>query len=77
MKPKILPLEFHDYTVLPKSPGLKFVLFRIEDKGKLIGFDYGFANFENGIFEQVADGQSVITTKVIKWCTLPDPKLLF
>jgi hypothetical protein len=76
MKPKILPLSFYDTTVTPKEPGLKNVLFRIEfeQTGQLIGFDWGYANFEKGKFEELL--QEKRRAKVVKWAEMPDPQLI-
>ncbi len=77
MSKKILPLEFHDYASLPKDEGLKMVMFRLEDTEttKLIGYDWGFANFSNGEFEVMeTDG---VKAWVVKWAVLPHPKILF
>lgn len=76
MKPRILPISFYDTTVLPKEPGLKTVLFRIEfeETGRFIGFDWGFANYENGVFEEL--NQEKRRAKVVKWAEMPDPQLI-
>lgn len=74
MKPKILPLSFYDITVKPKEDGLKNVLFRIDQSGQFVGFDWGFANFEQGQFEELSqDGR---TAKVVKWAEMADPQLI-
>lgn len=76
MKGKILALEFFSHTHKPQKDGLKFVLFRLDEResGKLIGFDYGFANFENDNFEEMGDEQR--RAWVVKWAEMPDPQLL-
>ncbi len=72
MSKKILPLEFHDFTVKPSEPGIKFVMFRLDRDGKMLGYEWGMANyFENGTFETITtDG---ITARVMKWAHLPSP----
>lgn len=74
MKPKILPLSFNDYSVAPKEPGLKHVLFRIEDikTADFIAFDWGYANFEDGKWEQLIVENRLAT--VVKWSEIPDPQ---
>lgn len=75
MKPKTLSLLFFDYLTLPKSPGMKYVLFRIEDlTGKFIGFDWGMGNFENGKFEELVEGER--RAWVVKWAEMPNPQLI-
>lgn len=76
MKGKILALEFFTYEHKPKEPGLKFVLFRLDDRatGKLVGFDYGFANFENDAFEEMGDQHR--RAWVVKWAEMPNPQLI-
>jgi hypothetical protein len=76
MKGKILALEFFPHTYKPKEAGLKWVLFRIDDRstGNLIGFDYGFANFENDTFEEMGDESR--RAWVVKWAEQPSPQLL-
>lgn len=76
MKGKILALEFYPHTHKPKEPGLKMVLFRIDQRGtdNLIGFDYGFANFENDEFEEMGDENR--RAWVVKWAEMPNPQLL-
>jgi hypothetical protein len=76
MKGKILALEFFPHTHKPKEPGLKWVLFRIDDRdsGKLIGFDYGFANFDNDNFEEMGDQHR--RAWVVKWAEQPNPQLI-
>lgn len=69
-----LVLEFFDASQLPQSQGLKFALFKIEQNGKMIGFDWGYANFENETFEKLNQGE--VTGTVVKWCELPRPEVL-
>lgn len=74
-----LVLEFKEASELPTEDGLKFCVFRIVDSfidgGEFIGYDYGFANFNNGEFEELQDAGMFGT--VVKWCELPNTKLLF
>lgn len=76
MKGKILPVEFFTYDLTPKEPGLKFVIFRIEDRetGKMIGFDFGFAEFKDGKFEEMGDEQR--RAWVVRWAEQPDPHIV-
>lgn len=74
MKESKLVLTFFDIEQLPETEGLKFALFRIERKGNMIGFDWGYANYENGIFEKLDQGD--VTGSVVKWCELPRPEVL-
>lgn len=76
MKGKMLAFEFFSYMQKPQKEGLKFVLFRLDERKseKLIGFDYGFANFENNTFEEMGDEQR--RAWVVKWAEMPDPQLL-
>ena len=71
----ILQLEFRWASDLPKEDGLKFAVFKIEEGSKMIGHDWGFADFSNGEFEQLHD--SGRTGTVLKWCELPTTKVLF
>lgn len=72
----MLVLEFKDAKdLLPAQDGLKFAVFKIENGKKIVGHDYGFANYENGEFEKLQD--SGMTGTVVKWCELPSTKLLF
>ena len=75
MSRKILPLEFFDYSQLPKKEGLKFAMFRLEKDGKLMGFEWGFTNFVGGIFEDIST--EGVNAKVVKWAEQPNPQLLF
>lgn len=52
--------------------GLKFVLFRIQAKDYVKGFDFGFANWNGTGWDEV--DQSLM---VWMWAELPDPKILF
>lgn len=70
-----LVLEFREVADLPTEDGLKFAVFKIENGKKVVGHDYGFANYENGEFEKLQD--SGMTGTVVKWCELPNTKLLF
>lgn len=70
-----LVLEFREAADIPKEDGLKFAVFKIENGKKVVGHDYGFANYENGEFEKLQD--SGMTGTVVKWCELPNTKLLF
>lgn len=73
---KKLVLEFYDFSVRPKAPGLKHVMFRlVHPQGKFIGFDWGYAYFDGSSFEQLQTEEVIAT--VVKWCDMPDPKLLF
>jgi hypothetical protein len=72
---KPLLLQFHDIHFLPKEEGLKFVLFKLTQDDKMLGFDYGFADFKDGQFENVGgDGAPVCT--VVRWTNLPSPMML-
>ncbi len=75
MKGKPLVLEFFDYTVKPEKHGMKHVLYRIDDnKGNLIGYDFGFDNYD-GEFGTITEiGKKAW---VVKWAEIPNPKLLF
>jgi hypothetical protein len=73
--PISLVLEFNPADDLPKEDGLKFAVFKIMQGDKLIGHDWGFANFENGSFEKLVESDLLGT--VVKWCELPNTKLLF
>lgn len=75
MSKKILPLEFHDFTEKPKKPGMKFVMFRLEKGSMMIGFEWGFANFENGEFEIITT--EGISARVVRWANLPNPANVF
>lgn len=70
-----LVLEFRSADDAPKEDGLKFAVFKIMQGEKLIGHDWGFANFENGDFEKLREGDMIGT--VVKWSDLPNTKLLF
>lgn len=70
-----LVLEFRTVDDLPSEDGLKLACFKIEGNGKMIGHDWGFANFENGEFEKLEDSGMIGT--VVKWSELPNTKLLF
>lgn len=70
-----LVLEFRTIDDSPKEDGLKFAVFQIHNGNKVIGHDYGFANYENGEFEKLQDSGMIGT--VVKWCELPNTKLLF
>lgn len=74
MKPRTLTISFFDYSIDPKSDGLKHVLFRIEDQttGQFIAFDWGYANFEDGKWEQLIVENRLAT--VVKWSEIPDPQ---
>lgn len=76
MKPKILPLSYYDYSISPKQPGLKHVLFRIEDikTADFIAYDWGYASFEEGKWEILTVENRV--AKVVKWSEIPDPHLV-
>jgi hypothetical protein len=76
MKPKILPISFLDHTISPKEPGLKHVLFRIEDikTADFIAYDWGYANFENGKWEILTVENRI--AKVVKWAEMPNPQLI-
>jgi hypothetical protein len=76
MKPRILPISFFDNSIRPSSDGLKHVLFRIEDKStcELIGFDWGYANFENDKWEELTVENRL--ARVVKWAEIPDPQLI-
>lgn len=71
---KPLLLEFRDKSNKPSEDGLKLVLFQLFRDGKMIGFDYGFANFENKEFENIENDGA--TAMVIKWAEMPNPQLL-
>lgn len=75
MTGKKLLLEFYDYAETPKTEGMKFVVFRVDRGGRLVGYEYGFAQFENGEFQPLEPGE--YETKVVKWCELPNTQLLF
>lgn len=70
-----LVLEFRPVDDPPTEDGLKFAVFVIFRGGTMVGHDYGFADFKNGEFEQLQD--SGMTGTVVKWCELPNTKLLF
>lgn len=70
-----LVLEFRLVDDPPKEEGLKLACFQIWGNGKMIGHDWGFANYENGQFEKLEDSGMIGT--VVKWCELPNTKLLF
>lgn len=70
-----LVLEFKEAKDLPTEDGLKLAVFKLTNGEKTIGNDWGFANYENGEFEQLED--SGMTGTVVKWCELPNTKLLF
>jgi hypothetical protein len=72
---KPLLLQFHDIHFLPKEEGLKFVLFKLTEGDKILGFDYGFADFKDGQFEKVGGHDRPLCT-VVRWCSLPSPMLL-
>lgn len=75
MKPKTHPLAFYAYCTPPKSPGMKYVLFRIEDlTGNFIGFDWGMCGFENGKFEELVEGDR--RAWVVRWAEMPNPQLI-
>ncbi len=74
MKPRILHISFFDNSIRPSTDGLKHVLFRIEQNGQLIGFDWGYANFENGAWEELTVENRL--ARVIKWAEIPDPQLI-
>ena len=71
-----LVLQFYKATEKPEKPGLKFSMLRLEDLHQnLIGYDWGYADFNGEIFLPVIGKD--MTGHVVKWCELPDPKLLF
>lgn len=70
-----LVLDFRTADDPPKEDGLKLACFKIKEEGKLIGHDWGFANFENGEFECLEEGGRTAT--VVKWAEMPTTKLLF
>lgn len=71
MKPKLLVIEMRTTLENPPEAGLKFVLFRIKKEGKLLGFDYGFANWTGKEWEEV-DPSATVTM----WGTMPNPGVL-
>jgi hypothetical protein len=75
--PKQLLLLFNTAKIEPKKFGLKFCLFKLEERatGQIIGYDYGFANW-TGFWEDPMGAENVRVT-VYSWCDLPAPKLLF
>lgn len=74
MRPRVLQIHYYDLSNRPSSNGLKHVLFRIEDRdtGQFIGFDWGYANFEDGKWEQLIVENRLAT--VVKWSEIPDPQ---
>lgn len=70
-----LVLEFKPAEELPAEEGLKFAVFKIEHEGRFIDNDWGFAEFVNGEFKSVREDD--VTGTVVKWCELPNTKLLF
>lgn len=70
-----LVLEFKEASEPPTEDGLKLAAFKLTQGEKTIGHDWGFANYENGEFEQLEDSGMIGT--VVKWCDLPNTKLLF
>lgn len=70
-----LVLEFKPAEELPAEDGLKFAVFKIMQGEKMIGHDWGFANFEKGKFEHLQEADMIGT--VVKWSELPNTKLLF
>lgn len=75
MTGKPLVYEFFDYTKKPHKEGIKHVLYRIDDKeGKLIGFDFGYDNYDGQFGTIETETQKAW---VVKWAEIPNPKLLF
>lgn len=72
---KPLLLQFHDIHHKPTEEGLKFVLFKLTEGDKVLGHDYGFADFKDGQFENVGGADAPLCT-VVKWTSLPSPMLL-
>lgn len=70
-----LVLDFRTTDDPPKKEGMKLACFKIQEGSKTIGHDWGFANFENGEFENLEEGGRTAT--VVKWAELPNTKLLF
>lgn len=70
-----LVLEFRSVEDAPKEDGLKFAVFKILQYDKVIGHDWGFANYEGGEFEKLEEG--IMTGIVVKWAELPTTKILF
>lgn len=70
---KPLILNFFDRSVKPSEKGLKHVLFQLWKEGKMIGFEWGFMEFDGEFDNLEQDG---VTARVFKWAEMPNPKLL-
>lgn len=70
-----LVLEFRAADDLPKEEGLKLACFKIQEGKKVIGHDWGFADFSNGEFDTLQDNGRTAT--VVKWAEMPTTKILF
>lgn len=72
--PNKLVLTFHDFSVTPKEPGLRFVVFRLDDlQGAFITYDYGFCNWTGTEWESLSDQ---VQARVMKWCDLPQATMM-
>lgn len=71
VKPKLLVISMMTALDNPTTSGFKFVLLQIKKEEKVIGYEYGFANWNGESWDEVDPSATVF-----KWGEMPNPQII-